>query len=312
MGYIIFTGLLVIAALATWVTLGRFMQGAKIKEASGNVGYSDIRSTTYKAWRLGGTAAVAIFIILMTIVRSYTPVDAGHVGVVYQFGAINGQVGEGINWIAPWQSVKDANIQTQRATFEDIAAISKETQDVRARVTLNYSVSSGDVQNLYRNVGSDWFDRLVPSRVQQAFKETTVQYATVDIAPNREEVKRKTLEKLRAALAAYSVNVVDVNVENLEFNEEFTAAIEAKQVATQEAQRQQQLVAARKAEADQLIAKATGEAEANRLLSLSLRDDPRLLQLRIAETQANAIIALAKEGTVQVIPSDVLFTRPTP
>jgi regulator of protease activity HflC (stomatin/prohibitin superfamily) len=266
--------------------------------------------------RLGGrvvVGSVITFVVLfgaLTAIKSYTVTPAGKVNVVYSFGSIDGQLEEGQTWIAPWKSVKEANVQVQKQTFEDVAAVSEETQNVRARVTINYSIDPNDVQDLFRNVGTDWFDRLVPNRVQQAFKETTVLYKTVDIAPNREKIKQQTQQKLQTSLARYSITINDVNIENLAFDEAFTKAIEQKQVATQEALRQQQLVAAKKAEADQKIAEARGQAEANRLLSASLREDPRLLELRIAETQANAIIALAKEGTVQMIPSEILLQKP--
>ncbi|MGI9657764.1 MAG: SPFH domain-containing protein, partial [Gaiellaceae bacterium] len=126
-----------------------------------------------------------------TLVNTIVQVPAGHVGIVFTFKDITGQVPAGIHAIAPWKSVEDADTRVQRVRFgtentQDAAAIaagelqrantlvafSSETQDVFIQATLNFRVDQRDIQTLFRTVGADYFDKLVRPRVLQIFKKT--------------------------------------------------------------------------------------------------------------------------------------------
>lgn len=247
-----------------------------------------------------------LWVTLQTAASSIKQVEAGHVGVVYQFGSIVGQKDEGLQFIAPWQTMRIASVQVQRAHFENIEAFTLETQDVFIDATVNYSVSEKAVQNLYRTVGARWFDRLVEARVQNFFKEETVRYAAVDVAPNREPIRKAVRDRLAAELAPYSVTVQDLLITNIEFSPAFKSAIEQKQIATQDALREQERIKQREAEAQQAKAvaigkadalreEAKGQADANKLLTASLT--PELIQFQAVQKLADNIqIALIPSG----------------
>lgn len=261
-----------------------------------------------RALLIAGVAAVFIWMGIHTGLNSVQTVGAGNVGVVYRFGSIVGQVGEGLNLIAPWETSRQASIQVQRANFEKLNAFSEETQDVFITATLNYQVSPDAIQDLYRRVGVNWFDRLVPSRVLQIFKDETVKYESVDIAPAREEIRTAVIRRLRDQLSPYSIDVRDVLIDNIDFQPEFKAAIEAKQIATQDALRAQEVVAQREFEARQQEAealgdansvriRAEGQADANKLLAQSLT--PSVIQYQaIQKLIGNLSVAIVPPGTL--------------
>lgn len=254
-------------------------------------------------------AGIALFVLwagLHTALASIKPVEAGHVGVVYQFGEIIGQKGEGLQFIGPWQDLRTESIQVQRHRFDNVTAFSAETQDVFVIATVNYSVSAGDVQDLYRRVGPNWFDRLIEPRVFNFFKEEVVKYSTVDVGPNREAIRSAVRTRLRSELAEFSIDINDLLIDNIEFNAEFKTAIEQKQIATQDALREQERVLQRQFEAQQLVETAKGEGEsirvraegqaaANRLLAESLT--PAVIQFEaLQRLSPNVQIALIPAG----------------
>jgi regulator of protease activity HflC (stomatin/prohibitin superfamily) len=219
--------------------------------------------------------------------RSFHSVDAGHVLVVRQFGEIVGQRGDGFQTIAPWQSAEEVSTQVESQQFQmddrsEIAtheaairsgpAVSEETQPVYAVVTLNYRVSDQAIQALYTDVGSGFFGKVVAPRVFQVFKNETVKFRSVAVAPNREIIRREVQEELDRQLEDFSIDVVDFLINDLEFPQAFTEAIERKQVATQDALAAQQKVAQSKAEAQQEIERARGQAQAQRLRANALTD----------------------------------------
>ncbi len=255
------------------------------------------------------SVAIGLFLVwtvLQTAISSVRQVQAGHVGVVYQFGSIVGQRGEGLQFIAPWQTMRTASVQVQRAQFSKIENFTSETQDVFIDATVNYSVSEKAVQNLYRTVGVNWFDRLVDSRVQNFFKEETVKFSAVDVAPNREVIRTAVRNRLATELAPYSVTIQDLLITNIDFSGAFKNAIEQKQIATQDALREGERIKQREAEAQQAKAvaigkadalreEAKGQADANKLLTASLT--PELIQFQAVQKLAdNVQIALIPSG----------------
>jgi regulator of protease activity HflC (stomatin/prohibitin superfamily) len=254
-------------------------------------------------------AAVAIFAVWVGVhsaLRSVKAIEAGHVGVVYEFGEIVGQEPEGLQFIMPWQDMRIESVQVQRYRFENITAFSYETQDVFFVATLNYSVSPEAVQMLFRTVGPRWFDRLIEPRVLNFFKEETVKYQTVEVGPNRETIRQAVRTRLAQELAPFSIEINDLLIDNIEFSEAFKAAIEQKQIATQDALREQERVKQRQFEAQQQIelargeaesirVRAEGQAEANRLLGQSLT--PEVIQFQaLQKLGGNVQIALIPSG----------------
>lgn len=254
----------------------------------------------------GGLALLVVWAGVHTALASIKPIEAGHVGVVYQFGEIVGQKPEGLQFIAPWQELRTANVRVQSHRFENITGFSEETQDVFVVATVNYSISPSAVQQLYRTVGPNWFDVLIEPRVNNFFKEETVKYQTVDVGPNREVIRSAVRDRLRSELQQYSIDINDLLIDNIDFRPEFKDAIEQKQIATQDALREQERVAQAEFEAQQAIARAQGEAgailaraegqaEANRLLAESLT--PEVIQFQALQQLGDNIqIALIPSG----------------
>ncbi len=237
------------------------------------------------AWILASVLALIVVIGGWGAFRSFHSVNAGHVLVVRQFGEIVGQRGDGFQTIAPWQTAEEVStqVESQRFQMDDRGggaegtissgpAISEETQPVYAVVTLNYRVSDKAVQELFTDVGSTYFDKVVAPRVFQVFKNETVKFKSVSVAPNREQIRQAVQVELDRQLQSFSIDVVDFLINDLDFPKEFTAAIERKQVATQDALAARQKVEQSKAEAQQEIERARGQAQAQRLRASSLTD----------------------------------------
>ena len=225
-----------------------------------------------------------------TALSTLKQVEAGNVAVVYQFGEIVGSRGEGLQFIAPWQSIRTESIRVQRARFDNVSGFSAETQDVIVSTTLNYRVDPSAVETLYRDVGPNWFDILVGPRINQFFKAETVKYNTVEIAPNREAIRNAVRNALAADLQSYSVTIEDLLIDNIDFNADFKASIEEKQIAAQNALREQERIAQAQAEALQAEERAKGEA--NAVIERAKGDAEAARE--IARGQADAITTVAE------------------
>lgn len=288
--------------------------------------FPEIRdSRQFQVPYLAGWLRPAGFLILAlmafgTLFTSVHQVPAGHIGVVYEFGGIKGQIGEGLQFVAPWRDVLLANIQVQRRVFDKLNAFSEESQDVFVRASLNVRVSPQTIQQLYRSVGPNFFNVLVESRVIQNFKDETVKYKSVEIAPNRENIRKAVRERLERELSPFSIEVVDLLLDNIDFNPEFKKAIEDKQIATQRALEEQQKIEGEKHKAQQAIERAKGEgsailfraekeAEANRKLAASLT--PELVRYAMVQKLSDKIqVMMLPSGQNFILDSDMLRGTP--
>jgi prohibitin 2 len=245
-------------------------------------------------------AAVMLFGSLgLTLYSSYHPIPAGQVAVISEFGKIVGQIGEGPQFISPWQQASRVDIKVQRAAFNNgpeglgaISAASAETQNVFFNVTLNWQVSPDAVQTLMRTVGPDFFNVLVPTRVRQFFKAEIVKFNAVDATRLREEIRVAVSAALADDLQEFSINVVALQIDDISYETAFEQSIEAKQVASQDALRAQEVVAQKEAEALQAAASAKGEAVAQVARALGAKES-RILE---AEAEAQSLIL---EGTAK-------------
>ena len=244
-----------------------------------------------------GLAGGAI-VILFSVAAAFKPfaiVNAGYRGVV--FNKFNGvdttqSLGEGMHMITPFvETVKPMSIQVQKATFKTTAS-SKDLQQVNTEIVLNFHLDPDSVASLYQEVGEDYITKLLEPSVQESIKSVTAEFNATDLIAKRPEVKMKAQELVTVRLAKYHILVNDFSITDFTFSKEFENAIEAKQVAEQEAlQKSYELQKAKKdaeiaitqakAKKTATITLAEGEAESQRLLRKTLT--PELIQLRKIE-----------------------------
>ena len=253
MGYFVLVVIIAIVGFAAWKLFHAIAIAAEKSKSD---------SSVPAALRSGAAYATPILVVLVTILSMFHQVPAGHVGIVYTFGGITGQRGDGLQWVAPWQDLHNASVQVQGHKFPKLASFSSETQDVYVDATINVQVSPQQIQELYRDVGPNYFDILVRPRVLQAFKDETVKYSSVNIAPNREAIRKTVRERLTKELSVHSISVQDLLVDNISFSSKFQNAIEEKQSQSQLALSEKEKVAGERAKADQAIEQARGTAQA--------------------------------------------------
>jgi len=274
--------------------------------------YPIVRQETRR--RILRLSVVIVLLLLLIITKPFVIVRAGEVGVIYSFGSIIGQVEEGFHLIAPWQFVTHTNIRVQRAVLDRLQSFSQETQDVFVRASLNFQVSPKAVQNLFRTVGPDYYNVLIEPRVAQNFKDETVKYRSVDIAPNRENIRQAARAKLEKELSPYSIHIVDLLLDNVDFSQEFKRSIENKQIATQKALEEEQLVAPERFKAQQRVEAEKGEGEAKlaRAEKEALANQKLAASLTPLLVQQSMIDKLSAKIQLMVVPQGQNFLMQLP
>ncbi len=250
--------------------------------------------------------AIAIF----ALVNATTVVDAGTRGVVKTFGEVTGVFGEGLHFRAPFVTeVVPVDVKTQRLTSESSAA-SRDLQIVTTQVVLNYRVDPDSVATLVREIGVDYEAKIIDPAIQESVKAATAQFTAENLITQRPLVSDSIRQVLNERLTPRGIIVEEVSITEFNFSEEFSRAIEAKQVAEQDALRAERELRRAQIEAQQQVARAEAEAEARLQIAraeaeaLRLQREvisPELLQLRFIE-RWNGILPRFMSGDSGLLP----------
>lgn len=242
-----------------------------------------------------------IIVLAIGLIPSASIVPSGYTGVKTRFGQIQEDViEEGFCWHKPMiESIKKVNNKQQEITFKDKVwgESAEQTVVYMENVTVTYRIEPEYSAWVYANV-YDYKENALPAvLVSSALKNAMVSLATKDVT-NRSKIEPASVETIQNALnEKYSgkqvITVVSVNVEQMDFEDSYNAAIAAKSVAEMNAQTQrvndQRLIDEANAAADKAKIEAESEAEIKRIAAQAAADN----KLISAKAEADSIKAVA-------------------
>ena len=218
-------------------------------------------------------AGLIVFIILLVVLlKSFYQIESGTRGLVFTNGSLNSVADEGLHLKMPFfQSIKKIDVTTQSATVDKMSAASKDLQEVRAGVTVNYRYDVSKLTQIYEQTKFDIDTRILQPRVQEALKAVAAKYTAEELIVKRSQVKSELDILLRKELAKYNVIVDDVQLVHFDFSPEFNKAIEAKQTEVQNALKAKNILDRIKIESEQKIVQAKAEAETIRIQTEAIK-----------------------------------------
>jgi len=196
-------------------------------------------------------------------------ISPGERGVVVCKGKVTGQVySEG--WYL-FNSITKNVVQFDTRTQineEEIAAASEDLQDVNMTIVAQYRIDPNAVADIVQNIGKqkDVDEKIIDPAIQEVIKASTSKFPVADVIRKRAELKKMIEDQLTERLYEYGVLLDEVSIKNIVFSDEFTRAIEKKQVAEQGKQQAEY-------EAQATVAKAEGKAKEQELLRENLTSE---------------------------------------
>lgn len=233
-----------------------------------------------------GTVGIFAFV---TIIKSFTTIPTGYVGVKTRFGQVQDTViQEGLNFKMPYvEKIVKIDCKTQKCEYK-MEASSKDLQKVsNIKVAVNYNVDKSKANTLYREIGKDFKGVIIEPAIYESVKQGMSQYTAEELIAKRSEVSNVIVTLLTDKLESRGIAITALNITDFSFSQEFDDAIEKKQVTEQQTQQAKYELEKAKVENEKKIENAKTEAEVMKQQNEQITE--QTLKLKELENQSALI-----------------------
>jgi regulator of protease activity HflC (stomatin/prohibitin superfamily) len=240
---------------------------------------------------VGFVAAIGILALTVFLGSWYT-IDDGYRGVVLRNGAFQSVAGPGLNFKWPLiESVSEIEVREHKETFDKMHTYSYDQQPAEIRLTVNWRIPADKVREVYGMYGSEKgvLERAVWPAVFREAKNVFGQFTATKAVQDRTRLNQLVQESITAALQGEPVIVSSVQVENIDYSNEYEKSIEQRMQAEVEVQKMNQNLEREKVQATIAVTQARAQADAVRARAQAEAD---AIKLR-GDAEASAIRARA-------------------
>jgi len=241
--------------------------------------------------------------------NSVFTVQGGHRAVM--FNRITGMketvYDEGLNFNVPWfERPVVYDIRTRPCNLQTLTG-SKDLQMVTIGVRVLHKPNANQLVWIYQTLGKNYDERILPSLMNECAKAVVAKYNANELLTKRDQVSADISRELSKRASQFNVVMEDVAITHLSFSPEYARAVEAKQVAQQDAERAKYIVIGAEQEKQTIITKARGEAQSASLIGLSVKKNPGFMKLRRIDAARDIADIVSGSGNRVYLNADSLL-----
>ena len=214
---------------------------------------------------------------------------------------------EGLNFNIPWfERPIIYDIRTRPCNLQTLTG-SKDLQMVTIGVRVLHKPRPERLVWIYQRLGKNYDERILPSLMNECAKAVVARYNANELLTKREVVSADIRKDLIARAGMFNVLLEDVAITHLSFSPEYARAVEAKQVAQQDAERAKYIVLGAQQEKKTIVTKARGEAQSAELIGSAVKKNPGFMKLRRIDAARDIADIVSRSGNKIYLNADSLL-----
>ena len=204
-------------------------------------------------------------------------VDDNEIGLIRKYGELQDQPIRGLVYYNPWSTDVITFDNQQTKVEQDVVVNTHDQQRAHVKSVATVQLDRNSAAKMYRNVGPDWVNAIVPQIVKAAQLAEVGQHAAVDMIQQQSTIEQNIKAKLTETLRKRGIILTDYQLTAVKFSDEYMNAVEQKATAVQTAEGEKNKTVAIQERAKQAVITAQGQAEAMKVRAQALEANPKLV-----------------------------------
>jgi len=225
-------------------------------------------------------AIIVVAIIVLSVAGcGIKVVNTGQRGIETRFGKIVSEsLPEGLYFFNPITSdIVEIDTRVQRFDGET-DTYTRDVQQAAVKYTLNYRLQQNAAHLMYRDVGRDWEQKLIPQVVLGTLKEVVGKWDAVDLISNRDKAAATAYDAIAKNLGDRNVEISRFEITDISYTTEFETSVEQKVIAQQKAIEEQNRTKQIEEQARQKVLSAEAEAKSMQIRAEALEQNAKLVE----------------------------------
>jgi regulator of protease activity HflC (stomatin/prohibitin superfamily) len=316
LGFVVF---LFVAIPVAIFLASRIRRGLDVRDAEGR------RVRAGWPGSIGGTLAalVLLLILLMTSVRV---VPVGHALVIFNTvtkGFRLSSQGVTVVWPVISQTqqydlrrleytMSRATNEGRRAEVDDsLWSPTQEGLQVGIDITVWHHLDPQRLVEIHQKIGPDYEEKIIRPAVRSVIRMVISEYGVMEVySAKRSLIQDEINVKLKALVEKDGFMIDEVVLRDVRFTDEFTKAIEAKQIAQQSAEQMKYVLEKEQREAERKVIEATGRAKAIETINEALRQNPNYIRYLYVDKLSDKISVIVSDQNTIMDLKGVLENKP--
>lgn len=253
---------------------------------------------------------IAGIVILVVMIASVRVVPVGNALVVFNTVTKGFRLArQGVTFVPPFISatqnydlrrleytMSSTQGEGRRGADDSLWSPTQEGLQVGIDLTVWHHLDPDRVVQIHQRIGPDYEEKIIRPAVRSVIRLVISEYAVMEVySAKRARIQDEINTKIKALVEKDGFLIDEVVLRDVRFTDEFTKAIEAKQIAQQSAEQMKYVLEKEQREAERKVIEAGGRAKAIETINDALRQNPNYIRYLYVDKLSDKISVIVSD-----------------